>query len=90
MLGLFFMNYWVYILKSQKDGRHYIGSTADVDARLAYHNAGRQRSTKSRVPFILVYTEGFDTKGAALAREKQIKSYKGGVAFQQLLLNRGK
>jgi putative endonuclease len=40
------MSYYVYILKSLKDGRYYIGSTSDVMARLKFHNSGLQRSTR--------------------------------------------
>ena len=83
------MAYYVYILQSMKDSRYYIGSSADVDARLRYHNAGRQRSTKNRVPFILVYKEICNNKKAALRRESQIKSYKGGEAFRRLISNSG-
>ena len=77
--------YYVYILRSLKDGRYYIGFTSDVESRLAYHNAGKQRSTKNRIPFVLVYTENYSPKDEALNREKQIKSYKGGEAFKKLI-----
>jgi len=53
--------YYVYILKSLKDGRFYIGSTSNTETRLAFHNAGLQRSTKNRIPFVLKYVEEFDT-----------------------------
>ena len=79
------MSYYVYSLRSQKDGKYYIGSTSDVEARLRFHNAGLQRSTKSRIPFELVHQETHDSKQVALQREKQIKSYKGGNAFKKLL-----
>ncbi len=79
------MPYFVYILQSEKDGKYYIGSTANVANRLQYHNKGSQRSTKFRVPFNIVYTETLLDKRAALAREKQIKSYKGGEAFKRLI-----
>jgi predicted GIY-YIG superfamily endonuclease len=29
--------YWVYIFKSEKDNRYYIGSSSDVKARLRFH-----------------------------------------------------
>ena len=77
--------YFVYILKSLKDGKYYIGSTSDLEKRLAYHNAGLQRSTKHRIPFVQVYSERLPSKTEALVREKQIKSYKGGAAFNALL-----
>jgi putative endonuclease len=79
------MTYYIYILRSLKDGRYYIGSTADVDVRLKFHNAGKQRSTRSRIPFELVYSEMLPSKEAALKRENEIKSYKGGNAFRKLL-----
>ncbi len=79
------MAYYVYILESLKDGRYYIGSTSDVGKRLNFHNAGKQRSTKNRTPFKLVYTEELPDKPSALQREKQIKSYKGGNAFRRLI-----
>ena len=77
--------YYVYILKSLKDNKYYIGSTSNVERRLAFHNAGWQRSTKHRAPFVLVYKECCINRSAAEKREKQIKSYKGGEAFRKLL-----
>ena len=79
------MGYYVYVLQSLKDGKYYIGSTADVDARLNFHNSGLQRSTRNRIPFKVVYREICTDKSAALLREKQIKSYKGGEAFKRLI-----
>jgi putative endonuclease len=60
------MSYFVYVLKSQKDNKHCIGSTSDVNKRLAFHNAGLQRSTRSRIPFLLVYYEELETQQEAL------------------------
>jgi len=79
------MSYFVYVLKSQKDHKHYIGSTSDVKNRLAFHNAGLQRSTRTRIPFILIYQEEIATKQEALKRERYIKSLKGGEAFRKLI-----
>ncbi|MES2648524.1 MAG: GIY-YIG nuclease family protein [Bacteroidota bacterium] len=79
------MLYFVYILQSLKDNKYYIGSSSNVDARLQFHNAGLQRSTRHRTPFTLVYQEALADKTEALVREKQIKSYKGGEAFRKLL-----
>ena len=84
-MEIFFMPYYVYILQSQKDKKYYIGETADVLSRLLFHNAGKQRSTRYRIPFIIVLVEEFETRGEALKREKQIKDWKGGNAFKALL-----
>jgi len=79
------MPHFIYILQSQKDNKYYIGETADVEQRLLFHNSGKQRSTKNRLPFELVLVEQFENRIEALKREKQIKSWKGGNAFKKLI-----
>jgi putative endonuclease len=49
--------FYVYVLKSEKDGNLYIGSTNDLGRRLNEHNNGLVFSAKSRKPFELVYYE---------------------------------
>jgi len=77
--------FYVYILKGIKNERYYIGYTANLRQRLSQHNAGINRSTKSGRPWQIIYTETMVTKSDAYKREKQIKSYKAGRAFKQLL-----
>jgi putative endonuclease len=77
--------YFVYIIKSINIHRYYIGSTENVEKRLSYHNSGKVRSTKAFRPWELVHTEPYDDRTDAVKREKQIKSYKGGMAFKKLL-----
>ena len=79
------MPHFVYILQSLKDQKYYIGETHDVKARMEFHNSGKQRSTKNRIPFIIIIIEQFDTRINAIKREKQIKSWKGGEAFKKLI-----
>ena len=79
------MAHYVYILQSQKDKKYYIGETSNVAVRLLFHNAGKQRSTKNRIPFIIILIEQFETREIALQREKQIKGWKGGNAFKALI-----
>ena len=66
-----------YILQSEKDGKHYYGSTGNLEQRLKAHNAGKVRSTKHRRPFKLIYFEQFPTKAEALKRERFFKSIDG-------------
>ena len=75
----------VYILRSDKTHHYYIGSCESVYHRLAVHNAGSVRSTKAGNPWKLIYTEKFSSRSEAVQRERQIKSYKGGVLFKRLL-----
>ncbi len=80
--------YYAYILKSIKTGKHYIGSTKNIEQRLKKHNARNNMSTKYGVPWILIHKEEFLTKQHAYKRECQIKRYKGGQAFKKLISNR--
>ena len=76
--------YYVYILRSQKDGRRYIGMTSDIDRRLSEHNAGLVNSTKNRRPLELIHTEEFSTKKEAEEREKFYKTGYGREALKRL------
>jgi putative endonuclease len=67
----------VYVLRSEKDGNLYIGCTEDIQERLQQHNAGRARSTKSRIPFVLIYTEEYRDKYEAFRMERFYKTAKG-------------
>ena len=77
--------FYVYVLRSEQDGNLYIGSTANVEVRLAYHNSGRVRSTKSRRPFELVYREEFQSKRQARKRELFLKTGQGRKFLQEVL-----
>ncbi len=68
------MFYYTYVLRSQKDGKLYIGFTANIKERLKAHNQGEVESTKYRQPFELVYFEGCLRKGLAEKRERYFKT----------------
>lgn len=68
------MYYYVYVLKSEKDGFFYTGYTLALKERLILHNSGRVASTKNRTPFILVYFEGCLNQQDATHREKYLKT----------------
>lgn len=65
--------YFVYILKSLKDGNFYIGRTNDLERRLGEHNRGRVRSTKSRRPFILIKSIPANTEKESVDLEREYK-----------------
>jgi len=64
----------VYIIRSLKTHRYYVGSTQDVHNRLREHNSGECTSTRTGIPWELVWTETLDTRSSAVRRERQIKS----------------
>ena len=74
--------FYVYILKSLKDEKLYIGSTNDLKRRLSEHNNGLNRSTKARRPFELRYYEACTKESDARKREYTLK--KDGKALGQI------
>lgn len=56
------MEYFVYILESETDGRLYKGQTSDIEKRIIEHNLGKTKSTKGYKPWKLVYFETFETE----------------------------
>jgi len=79
------MAFYVYVLQSLKDGRLYTGVTANLNRRLAEHNAGKTSSLRARRPLKLAYSEEYATRGEALARERYFKTPEGGVLKKQLV-----
>ena len=79
------MFYYVYVLRSLKDQKLYIGFTKDLQKRFARHNAGHVRVTKPRRPFELIFYEAYRNKYDALRREKYFKTSKGKTALQSML-----
>lgn len=69
--------YYVYILRSKKDGDFYTGMTNDLQRRLHEHNGGFVNSTKTRIPFELLYSETFVSREQARTKEKWFKSGAG-------------
>ncbi len=76
---------YVYILQSLTDSGYYIGICNNLGNRLQKHNRGGVTSTKRRRPFKVVYTEEYESYLEARLREKEIKSYKGGNKFRELI-----
>jgi len=66
--------YYVYVLRSLKDGNFYVGYTNDLRQRVKEHQAGACISTKARLPVELVYYEACLNQQDATRREKYLKS----------------
>ncbi len=65
--------FYVYVLKSKKDGLLYTGSTNDLRKRFSDHNNGKVFSTKTRRPFEIVYYESYKAEKDARKREMNLK-----------------
>ncbi|MDD3647149.1 MAG: GIY-YIG nuclease family protein [Candidatus Dojkabacteria bacterium] len=76
--------FFVYILKSKKDNKFYIGCTGNLKDRIIRHNQGRERSTKNRKPFELEYVRGFSIRQEAIKYESYLKSLKSHKYIESL------
>ena len=76
--------YYIYILKSEKDNKTYVGYTSNLLERLSYHNSGRVLATKHRRPLRLLFSEKFLTMKEAKDREQYWKSGSGRRKLKQL------
>lgn len=76
--------FYVYVLKSLKDGDIYTGYSSNLKARVKRHNDGLVKSTKSRRPLKLIYYQAFLSKKDAVKEELYLKS--GGKAKNSLKL----
>ena len=69
--------YYVYILLGKVNKRTYTGVAANVNKRLAEHNAGRVKSSRPYRPYKIIHTEAFETLREARQKEKFYKSTTG-------------
>jgi putative endonuclease len=77
--------YHLYILLSKKTSNYYIGSTGNIDDRIIRHNSGRSKSTTSGIPWLLVYSEEFESRSEAIHREMEIKGWKSHQRITNLI-----
>src|SRR3972149_9538418 len=79
---------FVYILRSQRTGRYYVGSTQDLSRRLAEHNQPEEnpsRWTRGGAPWKLVFSEDFLRATQAVRAEKFIKRMKSRDFIEKLV-----
>lgn len=66
---------FAYMLRCS-DGSYYVGSTVNMEMRLAQHQSGEGAAyTRRRRPVELVWIEEFSRVDQAFAREKQVQGW---------------
>ena len=78
-------NFIVYVLFSQIKNRFYIGFTSNLEERIIRHNQKSQGFAGVVNDWVIVYTENYPSKEAAIKRELQIKSWKSRKKIQELI-----
>ena len=67
--------FFVYLLECA-DGTFYTGQTNNLQRRMSEHKKGKgAKYVRSRLPFTLKYAETHPTRGHAMRRENEIKSW---------------
>ncbi len=69
--------FYVYVLRSSKTGRRYVGSCENVQDRLRQHNAAESKATRHGIPWILVHSESFSNRAEAVRKERYYKTGHG-------------
>ncbi len=85
MQAFSFMDFYCYILYSTKLNKYYVGSTPDLERRLHEHNRGKEKFTKTGVPWVLMYREVFADLKSARQREYYIKKMKSRKFIESLI-----
>jgi len=78
--------WYVYILRSARDNKLYIGSTDDISHRLLQHNSGEVDSTKNRTPLILEAYLAVKDKVKAIELEQYFKTGSGSAILNKRIL----
>jgi putative endonuclease len=81
------MEHVCYILYSSKYSKIYIGITSNLLSRFKSHNElGKKGYTLRYRPWEVIHVAFFDSKTAALKREKQLKSSRGRAWIHSTLI----
>lgn len=76
----------VYILKCANE-RYYIGSTPDLDRRIAQHRDGLVTATRHVRPVSLVFSQTFPSLTDARKVEYALKAKKRRVIIEQIIVD---
>jgi len=81
--------FYVYAIQNNND-KIYIGQSSDLEKRLKRHNGILKNkkgsfTNKNKGVWKLVYREEFETRKEAVAREKQLKSFRGREFIRKMI-----
>jgi putative endonuclease len=77
--------YFVYALKSIERNYIYVGLTDNLERRFSEHQNKKNKTTKPYSPFVLFYSESFETRTEAREREIYLKSGVGKEFLKKIL-----
>jgi putative endonuclease len=81
------MEYFTYVLQSQKDSRLYFGQTHNLEKRLGYHKSGKSTYTKSFAPWDIIAYKTSSSRKDAVNFEKKLKNLKSLERVKQFIIS---
>ena len=79
------IEYFVYLIESERDGIWYVGLSQNPNDRLTEHNKGKSKFTKGHTPWILLYTEKVGELADARKKEQYYKTSAGKRRLMKIL-----
>ena len=76
-----------YIIYSETRDIFYIGQTNNIEDRILRHNQNRNKYTKGKGPWKLVFQKTFTTRPEAVQLETKLKSFKNKNYLKQWIEN---
>jgi len=82
--------FYTYVLYSHAFDKIYIGYTSNLESRFKSHNelSVKGYTVKFR-PWVIAFSEQFQSKAEAMKREKQLKSSRGRAYTREKLVSDG-
>jgi len=78
--------WYTYVLRSERDGRFYVGSTDDLKRRIREHKDGRCRATRNRRPLVLEAYVAVREEFTARSLEAYLKTGSGIATLRKRIL----
>jgi putative endonuclease len=75
----------VYILRSLKTDKFYVGSTNNLTRRLEEHNRGHSTYTRDTGPYELVFSQGYPSLTVARRIEQWLKAQKSAKFLERII-----
>ena len=79
------MNYYFYIIYSELLDKYYLGYSSNLKDRINKHNTNHKGFTGRAKDWTLVYSEKYNSKEEAYARERQVKAWKSRKLIEKLI-----
>jgi putative endonuclease len=75
------LSFFVYVIQSQSSRKKYIGQTCDLKKRIMQHNDPENKfslfTKRCKGPWVLIYSEEYQSRSETLTRERYLKSSSG-------------